>query len=439
MQPDITCKRCGTVTTWNPFCPTCGAYLEFAGDPPWTPDEEEGTTAASSTTTDPTANQFAAEPAYGVLLTMDGQDAGSPQATQQHVTVPGLPIGHPKAELPGERITEQRVTRAMAVEGHTTSTGPTRPCPACQHPNAEWRAYCEHCGVALPGAVLAPYRYQSAHSKKPGQQRTGPERHEWLRWSAAICALLLLAFLVWLFLFGPLATQTRNAITLAAQNIWEFIDPTTGVSAPIREITSTSTLPGTSPLILGDGNSRTFWASNAESTFGAGTEITLNFNTPVRIDRMLIYPGIQNGQLDVRALYTPKQISIDLGSGPIQTRELKQIQDVGDYEQLVEFPEIETSSVTITIEDVYPPRVATSGTTLGSVAISELDFLQVPSLNSTSLNPVIPSPTALPTSVPTAVPTSLPTGTAPTAIPTTSGSTSLATQSASTASPSSSR
>jgi hypothetical protein len=410
MQPDITCKRCGTVTTWNPFCPTCGAYLEFAGDPPWVPDEE-GDSSTSNGPGSAAAGQTSIEPAYGVLLTLDQQDTTAAVSSQQHVTVPAVPIGHPQAELPGQSINEQRVTHAMAVEGHTSPTGPTQPCPACQHPNAEWRAYCEHCGVALPGAVLAPYRYQSAHSKKPGQRKTGPERHEWLRWSAAICALLLLAFLFWLFLFGPLATQTRNTITLASQTIWEFIDPTTGVTAPIRDITATSSLPGTSPLILGDGNSRTFWASNADSSFGAGTEITLNFNTPVRIDRLLVYPGIQNGQLDVRALYTPKQISIDLGSGPIQTRQLKQIQDVGDYAQLVEFPQTETSSVVVTIEDVYPPRVATEGSTLGSVAISELDFLQVPSLNNTVLNPLVPQsvPSGLPSSVPTAVPSGLPT------------------------------
>ena len=421
MQPDITCNRCGTVTTWNPFCPTCGAYLEFAGNPPWTPDEEDGSAqgTAAATTSD---TQSATEPAYGVLLTLEHSGGSASDSPDQHITVPAVPIGHPKAELPGESISEQRVTHAMAVEGHTTPTGPTQPCPACQHPNAEWRAYCEHCGVALPGAVLAPYRYQSAHGKKPGQQKTGPERHEWLRWSAAVCAVLLLGFLIWLFLFGPLATQTRNAVTLAAQNIWEFIDPTTGVSAPIREITATSTLPGTSPLILGDGNSRTFWASNAESTFGAGTEITLNFNEPVRIDRLLIYPGIQNGQLDVRALYTPKQISLDLGSGPIQTRQLKQIQDVGDYEQLVEFPETETSTVTVTIEDVYPPRVMTQGSTVGSVAISELDFLQVPSLDSTALNPVdtssLPTPTGVPSVLPSGPPTASGSASPGSAVPT---------------------
>ncbi len=42
-DPNITCKRCGTVTNWNPYCPTCGAYLEFMGAPPWTPTEVTST------------------------------------------------------------------------------------------------------------------------------------------------------------------------------------------------------------------------------------------------------------------------------------------------------------------------------------------------------------------------------------------------------------
>lgn len=40
MAPDtgIRCMRCDSTVPWGPFCPRCGAYLEFAGDPPWKPD-----------------------------------------------------------------------------------------------------------------------------------------------------------------------------------------------------------------------------------------------------------------------------------------------------------------------------------------------------------------------------------------------------------------
>jgi hypothetical protein len=35
---EITCTRCGSTVPWGPYCPQCSAYLEFAGDPPWSPE-----------------------------------------------------------------------------------------------------------------------------------------------------------------------------------------------------------------------------------------------------------------------------------------------------------------------------------------------------------------------------------------------------------------
>ena len=36
----ITCLTCTSTVPWGPHCPQCGAYLEFAGDPPWMPTPE---------------------------------------------------------------------------------------------------------------------------------------------------------------------------------------------------------------------------------------------------------------------------------------------------------------------------------------------------------------------------------------------------------------
>ena len=38
-HPNILCTKCATVVSWRPHCPHCHAYLEFAGVPPWHPDE----------------------------------------------------------------------------------------------------------------------------------------------------------------------------------------------------------------------------------------------------------------------------------------------------------------------------------------------------------------------------------------------------------------
>lgn len=44
---EITCTRCGSRVPWGPYCPQCSAYLEFAGDPPWSPEPIEGLAEAA--------------------------------------------------------------------------------------------------------------------------------------------------------------------------------------------------------------------------------------------------------------------------------------------------------------------------------------------------------------------------------------------------------
>jgi hypothetical protein len=40
-EPTITCTRCGSIAPWGPYCPQCSSYLEFTGDPPWSPNPPE--------------------------------------------------------------------------------------------------------------------------------------------------------------------------------------------------------------------------------------------------------------------------------------------------------------------------------------------------------------------------------------------------------------
>lgn len=368
-MPDITCNRCGTITTWNPYCPTCGAYLEFAGTPAWHPGA-------------------VADDPFGTYLTDT-----EPGAHPDHAGVIAAPAAQdPIAELPGHAMTAGLATHALLTEQREIRSG-NRVCPACGHANADWRALCEHCGATLPGAVLAPPAPASYTTGEHGKEHSlGPERHEWVKWVVIILAFALLGFGLWYFLFGPKADQTRTTIVVAAQTLWEFVDPTSGVAAPVSSVAATSSLPGTLPMSLADSNSRTFWASEVDSSFGAGSAIVVTFSKPVEIDRLLIQPGIQNGQLDVRALATPMEVTVDLGMGEPVVRTLHIIQEQADYQQLIEFPSTTTSQVRVTVNSVYPPRFLQPGTTVGSVAISSLDFLRVPSRD-TVLNDVVPTET----------------------------------------------
>ena len=375
--PDITCNRCGTVTTWNPYCPTCSAYLEFAGTPAWRPDAE-----LASPDADPWFDA-----STGVMVEGD----------QHGPVVPAPEPGSPHAELPGHVLTTGLATHALLTEQRDIGSG-NRVCPACGHANADWRALCEHCGSTLPGALLAPLPTPMNTPSHHGHDHTlGPERSGWAKWLGIALGMAGLAFIVWYLFFGPRAADTRTDIVVAAQTIWEFVDPTSGVSASVSTVTASSSLPGTLPQSLADANSRTFWASDVDSAFGAGSSLVITFTSPVEIDRLLIQPGIQNGQLDVRALNTPMEVTIDLGSGPPIVRQLHSIQEQSDYQQVIEFPNTTTTQARITINSVYPPRYASEGSTVGSVAISSLDFLRVPS-RETVLKVVVPS--NVPTSVP---------------------------------------
>ena len=102
----ITCQRCGTRTTWTPYCPGCGAYLEFAGVPPWTPpapdtpthetdsaDSSQDSTDSSSQTptptTDPTqtpATDPTQEGAPDAAPTTSDQEAATETSTSETST-----------------------------------------------------------------------------------------------------------------------------------------------------------------------------------------------------------------------------------------------------------------------------------------------------------------------------------------------------------------
>jgi RNA polymerase subunit RPABC4/transcription elongation factor Spt4 len=49
-EPTITCTRCGSIVPWGPYCPQCSAYLEFTGDPPWSPNPPEVIDTVSTVT-----------------------------------------------------------------------------------------------------------------------------------------------------------------------------------------------------------------------------------------------------------------------------------------------------------------------------------------------------------------------------------------------------
>ena len=91
----ITCQRCGTRTTWTPYCPSCGAYLEFAGIPPWTPPEPEASTQSPDSTDSPDSDKTAPQTPTQTDEPQPRSTSDTPQpvAPTTHETAPAADDG----------------------------------------------------------------------------------------------------------------------------------------------------------------------------------------------------------------------------------------------------------------------------------------------------------------------------------------------------------
>lgn len=537
-RPDISCNRCGTLTTWNPYCPSCGAYLEFNGIPAWHPDErlsvpplpgssarsasdpdsdeasdpdsdEPSDPAPSSATTVTAAASIAGitgsvadsevrqlftgtlaeteheaaesihdmeEAADSLTSAVDdasiaawhdleeeraaaiselhpsehsikpwwaswGDDAQyQEQALQELPDVPAAKVAAagapttvtptdegvvfssrrvipapelvtPNAELPGLHDDEMQRTRAMAGE-ELEADGEV--CPRCTLRNPIGRQYCDWCGTPMPGVLLGPesdaYNPYGLRSTGQVEVPTGPQRSYALKMTFTVIVLLALVWGIWYLFFGPMADQTRTGMKVLAQQITEVIDPTSGTPAPVDDVDASSSLVGTSPLALKSVNSRDYWASEPMTLYGQGSSLTFTFAGSFEIDRMVIYPGIQNETFDVNSLATPRVVTLDFGDGRVFQTNVAFVQSQSLYEQVISFPTVITSTVKLTINEVWNPRYPDpEGDTVGEVAISSVQFLQVPS--ATTVNPLStasPSPSASSSASPSASATESP-------------------------------
>ena len=490
--PNITCKRCGTVTNWNPYCPTCGAYLEFMGVPAWTPTEvtstvpapkapaeapveapvdvpaevpvpQEPAESAEAATPDPTPPADAHHHWRGLHLGHhDESDPGQgdepvntkpvpwwafwrrpkaakeldpaslaatvdPESTSDTEDDPSLSsnasivaeaevnvvAAHPTvdvvAELPqAEQERQQRTRRSVNAEAQVQ--GISVQCSHCGHENPVDHAYCEWCGSYLSTYRLAPAPptvSEATGANQGTEAHSSPVRQAWRKSYLLYVILALVALLIWFFFWGPMASATRSWFKEASQTVSEFIFPKLGEEAAVASIVASSSLPGTSATSLNQANSVDYWASAELAGLGVGTTITFTFAQCYAVDRLVVAPGTQDSDLDVQALAQPKNLSMTFSpGGTTETALLLAPTSNSLYVQTASFPKTYATSVTISIDSVYPSRyVIEPDPTFGSVAISSLNFLQSPSASTiTILNPINLEPTASSSSTASAAP-----------------------------------
>lgn len=406
--PDITCTRCSTVTEWNPYCPSCGAFLEFVGDPQWSPDgpatsspaAEEAPPPPAPEAPDPTSvrsdRQRRREERRHRLFHRDhgqaspGPDAPAPDAPTAvasadaptavipvqpdgpRTTVVAAPIlGAPTASAPGLPDAPMQRTRSMGFDEVITDPGAT--CAACGTLNAKGAVFCRHCGTALAGVVAGPKVINDLPDTKP------PKRFPW---STVISIGMIAAIILvplWWFVLSTSSTEHRAQVQAIARQVWQFIDPTVGQPAVVTSVTANSNLPGTNASTITGTTLRTYWASAPTKDYGVGTQLLFQFATPVDVDRILVYPGIQNGNFDPRSLATPETMTIAFSDGTVEEFTLRSPETQETLEQVVAFEDRVVTWALVTITSVYPPVYPNpNGTAEGSVAISSLNFLQMP-------------------------------------------------------------
>ena len=527
MNTTIRCTRCGTVTTWTPYCPSCSAYLEFAGDPPWVPAPPKDTseTDAPDDASAPDAADSTSSPEPAPDTTSENTPTATPEPQQP--AKPDKPPKPAKPSRPHRRFggddpwwrfwgkkkhaaTAPAATPAAAApEGPTTPTDvvadaytyvvdappvpetvsaelPTRqeaaqkrtipigrpddlgipgglPCPQCRFRNYVDASYCARCGYTLRDAVPPTQTLASAlaPSEKP------PRRTDWS--FLAVVALVIL--ILGIIFISPPGQPGRAFIGGVIRTVAYWIDPDLGTPVTFTSVTASSTGYGNpANSIVGDDLS-SFWASAPGPSWGAGSTITFQLTEPSRLDRMVIRPGIQNGQFAVRALATPENLTLifteldsdatpspspsptttgsptaspaasptpapsaspsgslsptpspSVSASPIPTptatpsvqASLNVIVEPQDYTSVVSFPIVYTDKVVLRIDSVYPPALpdvyAPGGG--GQVAITAIDFMPPWSLGDLFKVDFRREGTPVPSPTPTTSPSASPNGSA---------------------------
>ena len=310
--------------------------------------------------------------------------------------VPGF---EPIAELPQRVTPPVRATVAIGAEAESSGT---LECTRCHAMNEEGMAFCRECGSVLPGAILAPNQEpvpepgrdpnRQRGSKKSKDPKAPPRKHDYVAWAVTAGVILIIAAVVFA-IWGPYSDTIARYIRLGYQNVVEFVNPYEGATIQVVDVTASSSLPGVVPGALIDGQSTVFWASAPSKAFGTGSVLTFTFASASDIDRIIVSPGIQNGQLSMNALATPAKIRLTFDNGHYAEFDVDPVEPSSANRQVFRFSSQNTTKVVLTIESVYPPEFAMANQgTSGEVALSEVSFLHTPDGNPISQGTLVQSP-----------------------------------------------
>lgn len=158
MSADIICSKCGRANgPEQTFCTSCGAFLEWTGEPAAgdpaaeaPPLKRAGATPVPPPATNPELAGLArSRPPRGDAARAAGPSpaaAGLPSAPAQPPPVTPVRPGPSQRSVPPVPIEPGSAARGS---GPAVAPEPTIACPACGRPNPVNRNFCHSCGTLL--------------------------------------------------------------------------------------------------------------------------------------------------------------------------------------------------------------------------------------------------------------------------------------------------
>jgi double zinc ribbon protein len=274
----VICRRCGVSNTaGDQFCGSCGAFLEWEGDP----------TDAAAPTSEPAIPAPAATPA--------------PQTT------------------PSEPLPPPTIVSAPSMPGIA--------CPACATLNPTQKVFCQSCGTDLRDAARAVGGVTTPAGTRKTQVEKAAGLPFWLPIVVVIGLLAGVAFVVAGIVMRPTPVPP-GATTIPSVTFTPTLPPSPGTSAgslpPATESGQLTLTGAKASSIVGnrakfkadrviDGNLQTAWQEGAKDAKGQWIEVSFASS---RIDYVVIYSGYQLNHDAYLGNARPENVLVSVDGGP---------------------------------------------------------------------------------------------------------------------------
>ena len=298
----------------------------------------------------------------------------------------------PGAQLPGSEKTRPAPKRSAARDLNPGDLV----CGQCGTGNPPSRKFCRRCGTTLAEAVVAklgffarlrrkfsrkPKTFEAGHRPKAGSAGAGAglatkTRVAWFRLNAKLLRVGAMLGVVAMLGFGvePIRQKLRlpNFRQTVMNKVREFANP---VYDPVRasSASATSSSPDHAAGLLIDNGNNTFWSAAPSPNGAVGSKVTVKFNKPFDLGKMLMTSGVSGSTEPGTGFVSqprPSEIRVTLNGDPENAKTVA-VKDV-DQPQTLDVKGKQVSTVEFVVTAVYP---AAEGKGKG-VAITEMEFFE---------------------------------------------------------------